>query len=204
MEWDTALACIVDRCELFNACWISFKRGKHHPGMLVPASHPHPRHNLTSQVSQRPQHASVVTRSPLQPGFLARKVNSRTAQPMKVRRSMAEVLSASPQLASGRRSRALRITQWSFMLRQKREKWRASTDQKARSASAQAELQLGQPFLPSDTLFPILIQPERRWAGEQMRGHPLPEVETLSEKVCNTKRWHAGFPRRAVGFAWKG
>lgn len=84
-----------------------------------------PRRSLTSQVSQRPQHASVVTRSPLQPGFLARKVNSRTAQPTKVRRSMAEVLSVPPQLASSRRSREPRIAPWSFMLRQKGEKRRA-------------------------------------------------------------------------------
>lgn len=76
--------------------------------------------SLTSQVSQRPQHASVVIRSALQPGFLARKVNSRTAQPMKVRRSMAEV-SVPPWPASRRRSRAPRVTQGSFMLRQKGE-----------------------------------------------------------------------------------
>lgn len=94
------------------------------PGVLVPATHSQRRHSLTSQVSQRPQHASVVTRSPLQPGFLARKVNSRTAQPMKVRRSMAEVWSTTPQPASSRRSTAPRIWWWSFILRQKGEKQR--------------------------------------------------------------------------------
>ncbi|KAG7234120.1 hypothetical protein INR49_005784 [Caranx melampygus] len=46
--------------------------------------------SLTSQVSQRPQQASVVMCSPPQPGFLARKVNSRTAQPMKRRRLTAD------------------------------------------------------------------------------------------------------------------
>lgn len=39
--------------------------------------------NVTSQVWQRPQQASVVMRSPLQPGFWATKENSRTAQPLK-------------------------------------------------------------------------------------------------------------------------
>lgn len=38
---------------------------------------------VTSQVWQRPQQASVVMRSPLQPGFWATKENSRTAQPRK-------------------------------------------------------------------------------------------------------------------------
>lgn len=144
-----------------------------------------PRRSLTSQVSQRPQHASVVTRSPLQPGFLARKVNSRTAQPTKVRRSMAEVLSVLPQLASSRRSREPRIAPWSFMLRQKGEKRRvrrASTVQEARSGSAQAQLEPGQPFLPSDTLFLILTQPKRRRGDARMRGHLLPELESLSKK----------------------
>lgn len=37
----------------------------------------------TSQVWQRPQQASVVTRRFLHPGFWATKVNSRTAQPRK-------------------------------------------------------------------------------------------------------------------------
>ncbi len=45
---------------------------------------------LTSQVSQRPQQASVVMCKPPQPGFLARKVNSLTAQPMKRRRLTAD------------------------------------------------------------------------------------------------------------------
>lgn len=45
---------------------------------------------LTSQVSQRPQQASVVMCSPPQPGFRARKVNSLTAQPMKRRRLTAD------------------------------------------------------------------------------------------------------------------
>ena len=114
-------------------------------------------------------------------------------------------MSVPPQPASSTRSRAPRITQWSFMLKQKGEKQRvgrASTVQEARSASAQAQLELGEPFLPSDTLFPILIQPER-WGDVQMRGHLLPEVESLSEKVCNRKQWRADFPCRAVGFAWK-
>lgn len=46
---------------------------------------------LTSQVSQRPQQASVVMCSAPQPGFLARKANSRTAQPTKRRRLAATV-----------------------------------------------------------------------------------------------------------------
>lgn len=45
---------------------------------------------LTSQVSQRPQQASVVMCRLPQPGFLARKVNSRTAQPVKRRRLMVD------------------------------------------------------------------------------------------------------------------
>lgn len=45
---------------------------------------------LTSQVSQRPQQASVVMCRPPQPGFLARKVNSRTAQPVKRSRLTAD------------------------------------------------------------------------------------------------------------------
>lgn len=36
---------------------------------------------VTSHVWQRPQQASVVMRSPLQPGLWATKENSRTAQP---------------------------------------------------------------------------------------------------------------------------
>lgn len=67
---------------------------------------------LTSQVSQRPQQASVVMCRPPQPGFLARKVNSLTAQPMKRRRLTADTwwremqsrsTSSSPDLLTERR-----------------------------------------------------------------------------------------------------
>jgi len=42
---------------------------------------------------------------------------------------------------------------------------------------------LGRPFPPSDTLFPALIQPRRRWADVPVRGHLLPGGESLSENI---------------------
>lgn len=86
-----------------------FLGGKYQPGMSLG-------HSLTSQVSQRPQQASVVTLSPRQPGFLARKVNSLTAQPTNVRRSMAEALVGAPRPDSSRTRRAPRVRQWNCML----------------------------------------------------------------------------------------
>ena len=77
---------------------------------------PGPVWGLTSQVSQRPQQASVVIRRPLQPGFLARKVNSLTAQPTNVRRSPLEVLTTQPQPARSRRAVGPRIRHTSLML----------------------------------------------------------------------------------------
>lgn len=71
---------------------------------------------LTSQVSQRPQQASVVIRRPLQPGFLARKVNSLTAQPTKVRTFPLEVLRTQQQPARRRRAMGPRNRYASFML----------------------------------------------------------------------------------------
>ena len=77
---------------------------------------PKPLLGLTSQVSQRPQQASVVIRRPLQPGFLARKVNSLTAQPTNVRRFSLEVLMTQPQPARSRRVMGPRKRYTSLML----------------------------------------------------------------------------------------
>lgn len=77
---------------------------------------------LTSQVLQRPQQASVVIRSPLQPGFLARKVNSLTAQPTKVCRLPLEVLRAESRPPRRRRVMAPRTRYASFMLFPRRER----------------------------------------------------------------------------------
>lgn len=113
-----------------------FWEGKYQPGTSLGDS-------LTSQVSQRPQQASVVTLRPRQPGFLARKVNSLTAQPTNVRSSKAEALVAAPRPHSSRTGRAPRSRLCSFMLKQEGQEGRvgrASTAQQARSASGRAQL----------------------------------------------------------------
>lgn len=73
------------------------------------------------------------------------------------------------------------------------------------STNVQTQLKLGLPFLPSDMLLPILTLPKRIRTDVRTRGHlPLhPEVESVSEKVCNRIHQLADFPCRAVGFAWK-
>lgn len=58
----------------------------------------------------------MVIRRPLQPGFLARKVNSLTAQPTKVRRFPLEVLRTQQQPARRRRAMGPRKRHASFML----------------------------------------------------------------------------------------
>lgn len=85
--------------------WLALKAWPPGPGL-----------GLTSQVSQRPQQASVVIRRPLQPGFLARKVNSLTAQPTKVCRFPLEGLRAQLQPARRRRTTGPRRRYASFML----------------------------------------------------------------------------------------
>lgn len=58
----------------------------------------------------------MVIRRPLQPGFLARKVNSLTAQPTKVCRFSLEVLRTQQQPARRRRTMGPRNRYASFML----------------------------------------------------------------------------------------
>lgn len=64
---------------------------------------------VTSQVWQRPQQASVVTRRPLQPGLWATKENSRTAQPRKPWRVLVRATHTAsvPATRSRRRERCI-------------------------------------------------------------------------------------------------
>ena len=64
----------------------------------------------------------MVIRSPLQPGFLARNVNSLTAQPTKVCRFPLEVLRTESQPPRRRRTVAPRTRYASFMLVPRRER----------------------------------------------------------------------------------
>lgn len=95
-------------------------------GLALKALPPGPVLGLTSQVSQRPQQASVVIRRPLQPGFLATNVNSRTAQPTKVPRFPPEVLRTQQQPARRRRAMGPRKRYASFMLFCQRGKGKSS------------------------------------------------------------------------------
>lgn len=169
-----------------------FLGGKYQPGMS-------PAHSLTSQVSQRPQQASVVTLSPRQPGFLARKVNSRTAQPTNVRRSMAEALVAAPQPDSSRTRRAPRIRQWSFMLKAEGRGGEAWESQHSPAGKKCKWTGLAEAGVALPAFKHILTQPERRGAGGGMSGHLLPEVENLSTKVCHRMQQCEDFPCIAVG-----
>lgn len=99
--------------------WILKNQAK---GLTLKALPPRPVLGLTSQVSQRPQQASVVIRRPLQPGFLARKVNSLTAQPTNVCRFPPEVLRTQPQPARRRRAAGPRKRYASLILFPERER----------------------------------------------------------------------------------
>lgn len=73
------------------------------------ATQARPRVNVTSQVWQRPQQASVVTRRPRQPGLWATKENSRTAQPRNPWRVLvrARHMAAVPATRSRRKDRCI-------------------------------------------------------------------------------------------------
>lgn len=71
--------------------------------------------SVTSQVWHRPQQASVVMRSPLQPGFWATKENSRTAQPRKPW-SVVVVTVTHTAASATRRRRKVMDSGWRCML----------------------------------------------------------------------------------------
>ncbi|KAG7243272.1 hypothetical protein INR49_011719, partial [Caranx melampygus] len=73
------------------------------------------RHVAGAAVWQRPQQASVVMRSPLQPGFWATKENSRTAHPRKPWSEVVTVTHTTAALAT-RRRRQERDRGWRGML----------------------------------------------------------------------------------------